>query len=96
MSPIAVTARVGSDRRIVIDVPDEVPEGEYRVGIWLRPVEDDRPAPSADERPESYLKQEGNLLVYTGPMPDQYDVIESIQRHREERMWTIVFGDMEP
>lgn len=94
MKTIETTAKIGPDRRLVVDLPEEVSEGDHRVFIMFL---DDEEAPT-DQPPdrddaERCLEWENGLLVYTGKIPANLDIRRMIELDRERRMLDILIGN---
>lgn len=94
MKTIQTTAKIGPDRRLVIDLPEEIPEGDHRVLVM---VLDDAKMPEdhaeGHHEAESLLEWEDGLLVYTGEIPSDLDICRLIELDREQRMLHILIGD---
>jgi hypothetical protein len=89
MTTIETRAHVGPDRKLTIDVPDEVPEGEHDVVVWLK-----QDADTADEpNRECHLEWDNGLLIYTGPVPQGFDFQRALEESRDERLRQIGTGD---
>ena len=61
MTTLETTALVADDRRMVLQLPDDVSPGQHRVRVQIDPVEDsssiDLAARSIDERQAAELRQ---------------------------------------
>jgi hypothetical protein len=84
MTKITVTAHVGEDRRLVLDLPENVSPGTHRVTVTLEPGSDRPTARISPFSEQPGLEWEGDLLVFTGELLE--DPNDVLQRLREERL----------
>lgn len=91
MTTLETTALVADDRRMVLQMPDDVSPGEHRVRVEIDPV-------SEAEEPQDELTPvvwDGDVLVYGGADVFTADINEFIAQEREDRMRKI-WGGMLP
>lgn len=93
VTTIEAIANVGADRRLVVHLPEEVSEGNHRVVLTV--LDDAEMAENVNEIAEGGLEWEDGLLVYNGPISETLNIPQMINRHREERMSSVMFGDVE-
>ena len=93
MTTLETTALVADDRRMVLQVPDDVSPGEHRVRVEIDPVTngDHEVAPTE----QSLLRRRGHVLVYDGEMTDDFDIRRLIEQDRDDRM-RMILGDFDP
>jgi hypothetical protein len=91
MTTISLTARVGEDRRLTLDLPADVPLGTHKVTVTFEPEPAEESAPAAAD--ESGLRYEGNVLVYEGTVVGS--VRDVFEQGREERHRHILAGFVE-
>lgn len=85
MKTIETTAKVGSDRRLVLQLPDDVLPGEHRVVLLIDPAEGQESEPA-----EQPLIRKGSVLVHTGELTGDPDRV--LHELREERMRKLTDG----
>jgi hypothetical protein len=84
MTKITVTAHVGEDRRLVLDLPQEISLGTHWVTVTLEPKPNRQRAQPSSVSEQPGVQREGNLLVFTGELLD--DPNDLLQQIREERL----------
>lgn len=91
MTRIDTTARIGPDRQLVIQLPQDVPPGEHRVTVLIDRADEREgvPAEQPELRPEQRpgeppLRWEGTVLVFDGEIIGPHENL--IQEIREERI----------
>ena len=93
MTTISTTAHIGDDRRLVVDLPDDIPTGTHRVTLTLPP----EPTASDDATGEPPFRLKGNVLVFTGtPEDESVDIVRLIEQVREDRERAILSGSDGP
>lgn len=94
MTTIETVAEIGPDRKLVITMPEGIPQGSHRVKLTVLESErtDER---SGSERAEGGLEWKGNLLVFNGPVPSDLDIRRHIEQSREERSLSMMPGACE-
>ncbi|MEX0700513.1 MAG: hypothetical protein WD069_00310 [Planctomycetales bacterium] len=90
MTTIEAVGEVGPDHRLVIELPQDVPEGRHRVVVTLLDESEHR-----HERSKGELEWEGDVLVYNGPIPCDLDIRKLIELNREDRMLHVLLGPSE-
>lgn len=90
MTTIETTALVADDRRLVLQLPDDVSPGEHRVRVEVDPTLESEPA--QDEL--TPVAWDGDVLVYGGEGVFAGDINEFIAQERDDRMRKI-WGDGE-
>jgi len=95
MTRIETTAVVGEDRTITVRLPDTVPPGEHAVVVLVNgtPAENDVAA-SADRSANQTgeLCWEDGVLVWTGQLPPDFDIVKQIQEDRDARTSHLWYG----
>jgi hypothetical protein len=82
MRTIEATTVISEDRKLVIQLPQDVAPGEHRVVVWI-----DEPAKTPTEPEdagETPTRWEGNVLVYNGTMEGPVEGL--LDQIREERI----------
>lgn len=88
MTTLETTTIVPDDRRLVVQLPDDVLPGEHRVRVEIDPPLN---AGSPQDEPTP-VKWDGNVLVYGGDCKFTGDPQQLIDQDREERMRHIWSG----
>jgi len=94
MTRIETVAEIGPDRKLVIDLPEEVSPGRRHIVLMVLEDDDAKSDPS-EVSLVGALEREGELLVFNGPVPSDLDIRRLIERDRDERMLSVLFGDGE-
>lgn len=89
MTTLETTALVADDRRMVLQVPDEIAPGEHRVRVQIDPVPEDE---LQDEL--TPVAWDGDVLVYGGADVLTADINQFIEQEREDRMRKIWGGNL--
>jgi hypothetical protein len=85
MRRIETTVDVGEDRRIVLELPDEIAPGEHRITVLI-----DQPEMVQGEPVEQPLVRKGSVLVYAGELVG--DVENGLNQLREQRLRKLAEG----
>ena len=85
MRTIEASATIADDRRLVLQLPQDVVPGEHHVVVLLN-----APSPGAESAAETPLRWEDGLLVYGGETVGRIE--DAIDEFREERMLHILPG----
>jgi len=82
MQPIVLTAVVDEKRRIMIDLPDDLPLGVVELEVFIHPIRPDNEAPNpiTIEWVRAKLKLEGLLAE------DEFSEAEELTPEEEERL----------
>ncbi len=92
MTTIELTAEIGTDHRLAVDVPDSCPPGRHRVLVVIdesiQATENDSP----DIVLEPPLRRSGKLVIIDPPTTtlwdfDIVDLVERVRRERDEVNW---------
>lgn len=105
MKKIEATIKIGEDRQLVLQLPEDVVPGEHHVVVTLGvPVEPEsapqekedkehRAPESAESAAANHLVWEDGILVFTGEPLE--DITDAVAKDREARMRKIMFGSEE-
>lgn len=93
MTIFETTVLVPDDRRLVLQLPEDVSPGEHRVRVEIDPVTNG--ADDVEPMDQSRLRRDGQVLVYGGEMTEDFDIQHLIEQDRDDRMRTIL-GDFDP
>ena len=81
MKTIQTKAVISEDRRLIVQLPEDVETGEHDVVLTIQRTDSCEATETTEETP---VRWDGNLLVYDGEITGPVD--ETIQQVREERM----------
>lgn len=93
MTTLETTAHVADDRRMVLQLPDDVSPGEHRVRVEIDPVKNGDHDVEPTE--QSLLRRRGHVLVYDGEIAEDFDILRLIEQDRDDRM-RMILGDFNP
>lgn len=88
MKTIETTAEIGPDRRLVIDLPIDIPAGRRHVVLVIGELQEREPTDSesdAEVEPEvPPLRWDGTLLVYDGELVGPWaNVLDEVREDHE-------------
>ncbi len=88
MTMLETTTIVLDDRRLVLQLPDDVSPGEHRVRVEIDPAPEAEP--TQDET--TPVVWDGDVLVYGGEGVFTGDIQKFIEQDREDRMRQVSAG----
>ena len=83
---------------MTVQLPDEIQPGEHRVIVLLNGTDSVPPAPPDETAPpanEEQLVWKDGILVFTGKLPPDLDVVGFIEEERDERLRQLSGEDRE-
>ena len=93
MTRIVTSAVVRDDRTMTVQLPDEIEPGEHRVIVLMNGTDSTLPTPPDEASPaasEEQLVWKNGILVFTGKLPADFDVIGVIVEERNLRLRQLV------
>lgn len=88
MTTLTVTTRITDDRKLILQLPDDVSPGEHQIRVEIDPPVMD---PGSDDG-ETPLRWDRGVLVYAGGDLPAGSVCDWIEQAREERFQDILRG----
>ncbi len=88
MTTLTLTAHISDDRKLTLQLPDDVVPGEHQVRVEIDPLLAD----DESDDGETPLRWDRGVLVYAGGDIPPGSVCDWIEQDREQRMRDILRG----